>query len=287
MSSAKRLIRVGHSPDADDAFMFYGLARHKIDPGPYVFEHQLCDIETLNRQALEGRLELTALSVHAYAYVADRYVLCACGASMGERYGPLLVARQPVSPRELAAAAIAVPGTLTTAYLVLRLCLGNSFQAEIVPFDRIPEAVAAGQYNGRRIDAGLLIHEGQLTYARQGLHPVLDTGQWWHQQTGLPLPLGVNGLRRDLGTETIGQVHRLLLESIRYALDHRDEALAYAMGFSRGLDRADADRFVAMYVNRWTLDLGPEGRTAIAELLSRGHAAGIIPNLVEPQFVGD
>ena len=287
MSSEQLLVRVGHSPDADDAFMFYALAQGKIDTGNYRFEHQLCDIETLNRQALDGQLELTALSVHAYAYVADRYVLCTCGASMGEQYGPLLVAKRELARTELAEATIAVPGTLTTAYLVLRLCLGGGFQHVVVPFDRIADAVVQGQYDGRRVDAGLLIHEGQLTYARQGLCWLLDTGQWWHEQTGLPLPLGVNAIRRDLGRATIERLHRLLLESIRYALEHREEALAYALGFSRGLEHAEADRFVQMYVNRWTLDLGAAGRKAIAELLAAGHAAGIIPHRVEPEFVGD
>jgi len=287
MSSEQLLVRVGHSPDADDAFMFYALAQGKIDTGKYRFEHQLCDIETLNRQAIDGQLELTALSVHAYAYVADRYVLCTCGASMGEQYGPLLVAKRELARTELAEATIAVPGTLTTAYLVLRLCLGGGFQHVVVPFDRIADAVVQGQYDGRRVDAGLLIHEGQLTYARQGLCPLLDTGQWWHEQTGLPLPLGVNAIRRDLGRATIERLHRLLLESIRYALEHREEALAYALGFSRGLEHAEADRFVQMYVNRWTLDLGAAGRKAIAGLLDRGYAAGVIPHRVETEFVGD
>jgi len=287
MSNERLLVRVGHSPDADDAFMFYALAQGKIDTGNYRFEHQLCDIETLNRQALAGQLELTALSVHAYAYVADRYVLCRCGASMGEQYGPLLVARRELARTELAEATIAVPGTLTTAYLALRLCLGSGFQHVVVPFDRIADAVVQGHYDGRRIDAGLLIHEGQLTYARQGLYPLLDAGQWWHQQTGLPLPLGLNAIRRDLGRPTIDRLHSLLLESIRYALEHREEALAYAMGFSRGLELAEVDRFVQMYVNRWTLDLGAAGRKAIAELLDRGYSAGVIPHRVEPEFVSD
>lgn len=286
MTEPTRLIRVGHSPDADDAFMFYGLARACFPTGPYRFEHELVDIETLNRRAMSGELELTAVSLHAYAYVADRYVLCNAGASMGERYGPMLVAREAKSLDAFRRAAIAVPGTLTTAYLALRMCLGTEFQELVVPFDQIPDAVVAGSYEGRPVDAGLIIHEGQLTYQRQGLHLIVDTGQWWYDEAGLPLPLGANALRRDLGPEVIADVHRLLLTSIRYGLEHRREALEYALGFGRGLDPADADRFVGMYVNQRTLDFGPDGRQAVAELLARGHAAGIIPRLVEPEFVG-
>jgi len=265
--------------------MFYALAKAKIATGNYRFEHELADIETLNQRARCGELELTAVSLHAYAYLTDRYVLCTCGASMGEQYGPLLVARQRVAPEDLAQAKIAVPGTLTTAYLVLRLCLGAGFSQVVVPFDRILDAVAQGNYQGQPVDAGLIIHEGQLTYAEQRLELILDTGQWWFAQTGLPLPLGANAIRRDIGPAVIRDVHRLLLESIRYGLEHRAEALGYALGFGRGLDRAQADRFVAMYVNQWTLDFGTRGRQAVAELLSRGHTAGIIPKLVVPEFV--
>jgi 1,4-dihydroxy-6-naphthoate synthase len=305
-------IRVGHSPDPDDAFMFYALAKGLIDTGRYRFEHELVDIETLNRRAFSGELELTAVSLHAYAHLTDRYVLCTCGASMGDRYGPMVVARgdcpslcghhaqhgrkngtvpfveaQGLSPlAALARATIAVPGTLTTAYLALRLCLGGDFAHVVVPFDEILDVVSAGEYQEQPIDAGLIIHEGQLTYDRQGLALIVDTGQWWFETTGLPLPLGANAIRKDLGPEVIADVHRLLLESIRYGLAHRDEALAYALGFGRGLDRADADRFVGMYVNDWTLDFGPRGRQAVAELLARGHAAGVIPRLVVPEFVG-
>ncbi len=280
------LIRVGHSPDPDDAFMFYALARGKIDTGRYRFAHELADIETLNRRALAGELELTAVSLHAYAYLADRYVLCTCGASMGDRYGPMVVAREKCPLQQLARdKTVAVPGTLTTAYLALRMCLGGEFPHVVVPFDEILEAVSAGEYGGRAIDAGLVIHEGQLTYATHRLELVVDLGQWWFHETGLPLPLGANAIRKDLGPEAIRDVNRLLGESIRWGLDHRGEALDYALGFGRGLDPQQADRFVGMYVNDWTLDFGPRGRQAVAELLARGHAAGVIPKRVVPEFV--
>jgi 1,4-dihydroxy-6-naphthoate synthase len=280
-----RRIRVGHSPDPDDAFMFYALARGKIQTGPYRFTHELVDIETLNRRALEGELELTALSVHAYAYLSDRYILCSCGASMGDRYGPMVVARRDMALDELAGLTIAVPGLRTTAYLALRLCLGVDFDHVIVPFDQILDAVAAGKYEGRRIDAGLVIHEGQLTYADQQLKLVVDTGQWWFDRTGLPLPLGANGIRKNLGVEAIRDVHRLLRESITYGLEHREEALSYAMSFGRGLSRTKADQFVEMYVNQWTLDFGAAGRQAVARLLAEGYQARVIPKLVVPEFV--
>ena len=295
VNDSRMLIRVGHSPDADDAFMFFALAREKLATGRYRFEHELVDIETLNRRAFSGELELTAVSLHAYAHLTDRYLLCTCGASVGDRYGPLLVARRcgraasavrgQETLAQLARGSIAVPGTLTTAYLVLRMCLGADFREVVVPFDQITRAVAAGTYQGHPIDAGLIIHEGQLTYAEQDLELVLETGQWWFDQTGLPLPLGANAIRKDLSRETITEVHRLLQQSIRYGLEHRPEALSYAMGFGRGLDPAKADRFVEMYVNDWTLDLGARGRQAVAELLARGHAAGVIPKLVVPEFV--
>jgi 1,4-dihydroxy-6-naphthoate synthase len=279
------LIRVGHSPDPDDAFMFHALAKGKIDTGKYRFEHELVDIETLNRRAFLGELELTAVSLHAYAHLADLYMLCTCGASMGERYGPMVVARSECSLEDLSQRTIAVPGTLTTAYLVLRMCLGIEFSYVVVPFDKILEAVADGRYQEASIDAGLVIHEGQLTYADHGLHLVLDTGRWWFDRTGLPLPLGANAIRKDLGHETIRDVNRLLRQSIQYGLDHRDEALDYALSFGRGLDRAKADEFVGMYVNSWTLDFGDEGRRAVTELLAQGHAAGIIPDQIVPEFV--
>jgi 1,4-dihydroxy-6-naphthoate synthase len=278
-------IRVGHSPDPDDAFMFYALAQGKIDTGRYRFSHQLVDIETLNRRALDGELELTALSVHAYAFVSDRYLLCSCGASVGDRYGPMVVAKRPMTLDELSHATIAVPGLRTTAYLALRLCLGVDFDHVLVPFDRILDAVSAGESQGRRIDAGLIIHEGQLTYADQSLQLIVDTGQWWFERTGLPLPLGANAIRKNLGAETIRDVHALLRRSIEYGLEHRDEALSHAMSFGRGLNRSKADQFVEMYVNQWTLDFGPVGRQAVARLLAEGHAAGVIPSLVLPEFV--
>jgi 1,4-dihydroxy-6-naphthoate synthase len=278
-------IRVGHSPDPDDAFMFYALAKNKIDTGRYRFSHELVDIETLNQRALKGELELTAVSVHAYAFLSHRYVLCSCGASMGDRYGPMVVAKRSMTLDELGRSTIAVPGLRTTAYLALRLCLGVDFDHVLVPFDKILDAVSAGEYEGRRIDAGLIIHEGQLTYGDQQLQLIVDTGQWWFNHTGLPLPLGANAIRRDLGVEAIRDVHRLLLESIQYGLEHRDEALSYALSYGRGLNRSKADQFVEMYVNQWTLDFGPIGRQAVARLLAEGNAAGIIPTLVVPEFV--
>lgn len=281
----QQLIRVGHSPDPDDAFMFYALAKDKIDTGPYRFEHELVDIETLNRRAFQGELELTAVSLHAYAHLADKYILCACGASMGDNYGPMVVTRGPKSIDDLRPMTIAVPGTLTTAYLALRLCLGADFQHVVVPFDEILDVVEAGEYLGETIDAGLIIHEGQLTYGDQGLTLVVDLGKWWREQTGLPLPLGANAVRRDLGETVIRDVHRLLKESIRFGLEHREAALDYALGFGRGLDRAKADRFVGMYVNDWTLDFGPTGREAVRRLLAEGHQQGVIPKLVSPEFV--
>jgi 5,8-dihydroxy-2-naphthoate synthase len=283
----KTLIRVGHSPDPDDAFMFYALAKDLINTGTYRFTHELVDIETLNRRAFSGELELTALSLHAYAYLADKYVLCTCGASMGDNYGPMVVARENRSIDSLRGQTIAVPGTLTTAFLALSMCLGkDQFRHVVVPFDRILDVTEAGEFQGQQIDAGLIIHEGQLTFADQNLKLVVDLGKWWHEQTGgLPLPLGANGIRRDLGPQAMAEVNRLLKESIRYGLAHRQRALDYALGFGRGLDDAKADTFVGMYVNDWTLDFGPRGRQAVRELLARGHQAGIIPKLVEPEFV--
>jgi 1,4-dihydroxy-6-naphthoate synthase len=282
----EQLIRVGHSPDPDDAFMFYALAKEKIDTGRFRFEHELVDIETLNRRAFAGELELTALSLHAYAYLADQYLLCPCGASMGDNYGPMVVARQAGSIESLRGQMIAVPGTLTTAFLALSMCLGkDNFRHVVVPFDQILDVVEAGEFAGQKIDAGLIIHEGQLTFESQGLKLLVDLGKWWMTQTGLPLPLGANGIRRDLGPEAIREVNRLLKESIQYGLAHRQPALEYALQFGRGLDRSKADTFVGMYVNDWTLDFGERGRKAVRELLLRGHAAGVIPKLVEPEFV--
>ncbi len=286
MNDPRQLIRVGHSPDPDDAFMFYALAKDKIDTGPFRFEHELVDIETLNRRAFSGELELTAVSLHAYAHLSDLYMLCPCGASMGDRYGPMVVAREAVTLEDLRGKTIAVPGTLTTAFLALSLCFGEEFPHVVVPFDEILNVVEAGQFEGQTVDAGLVIHEGQLTYAEQNLHLILDTGQWWFEKTGLPLPLGANAIRKDLGQEAIVEVTRLLKESIQFGLDNRAEALDYALSFGRGLDRSKADEFVGMYVNDWTLDFGERGRKAVRELLAQGHAAGVIPKLIEPEFVG-
>ncbi len=276
----KRPITVGHSPDPDDAFMFYALAHDKIDTGDLQFRHQLQDIETLNRRALRGELEVTAVSIHAYASLLDRYALLPSGCSMGDRYGPMVVARRPLTVEQLRAVKVAVPGTLTTAFLTLRLRLPAGFEYEVLPFDEIIPAVAAG-----RFDAGLIIHEGQLTFQNQGLHLVVDLGVWWQETTGLPLPLGGNVVRRDLGSETMRQISRLIKDSIRYGLDHRQEALSYALEYARDMDRGLADRFVGMYVNEWTLDYGPRGRAAVKRLLDEAHCAGIIPRPVEVEFV--
>lgn len=284
-TSTKQLIRVGHSPDPDDAFMFHALANDKLDTGPFEFRHELVDIETLNRRAFEGELELTAVSLHAYAHLTDKYLLCPCGASMGEKYGPMVVAREEPSIEQLKNLTIAVPGTLTTAYLTLRMCLGLDFKHVVVPFDRIIEAVIAGEYEGEPVQAGLIIHEGQLTYADRDLKLIVDLGQWWFDETSLPLPLGANAIRKDLGAEVIREVNRLLYESIRYGLEHRQEALQYALQYGRDLDQQRADQFVGMYVNDWTLDFGPRGRDAVVQLLTRGHQAGVIPQLIVPEFV--
>lgn len=282
---SEQLIRVGHSPDPDDAFMFYALSKDQLETGRYRFVHELVDIETLNRRAFQSELELTAFSLHAYAYLADRYVICSCGASMGDGYGPMVVARQKHSIADLRQMTIAVPGTLTTAYLALRMCLGVECKHVVVPFDEILNVVSAGQYQGQSIDAGLVIHEGQLTYAEDKLELIVDLGQWWMAETGLPLPLGANGIRRDLGPEAITEVNRLLYLSIKHGLDHRNSALDYAQRYGRGLDRQKADRFVGMYVNDWTLDFGPRGREAVRLLLKRGYETGVISQLVEPEFV--
>lgn len=265
--------------------MFHALANDKIDTGGYQFTHELVDIETLNRRALSADLELTAVSIHAYAYLHDTYALCSCGASMGDGYGPMVITREATAIGDLKDKMIAVPGEWTSAFLALRLCLGSKFKYTVVPFDEIIQAVAAGEYQGQPVNAGLIIHEGQLTYGDQSLQLVVDLGAWWKEETGLPLPLGANAIRKDLGPKVIKDVQRLLKESIAYALDHREEALAYAMQFGRDLDAARSDTFVGMYVNDWTLDFGPRGRQAVAEFLDRGHAAGAIPSLVTPEFV--
>ncbi|MCO6043780.1 ABC transporter substrate-binding protein [Aeoliella sp. ICT_H6.2] len=287
MSATKQLIRVGHSPDPDDAFMFYALAKDKIDTGDLEFTHELVDIETLNQRAFSGELELTAVSLHAYAHLQDKYMLCTCGASMGDGYGPMVVAKSEMSLAEVGTKTIAVPGKLTSAYLSLRLCLGTDFNYVLVPFDEIIPAVVAGEYQGQAIDAGLIIHEGQLTYGEQDLKLIVDLGVWWQEETGLPLPLGANAVRKDLGDETIAEVQRLLRESIDYGLAHREPALEYALQYGRDLDNQKADKFVGMYVNDWTQDFGPRGRQAVAEFLKRGHEAGVLPQLVQPEFVGD
>lgn len=285
MTVTKQLIRVGHSPDPDDAFMFHALANDKIETGDYEFVHELVDIETLNRRAASGELELTAVSLHGYAYLTDIYMLCPCGASMGDNYGPMVVAKESWSLEELRGKTIAVPGTRTTAYLSLRLCLDTDFNHVVVPFDEILNSVDRGEYEGQSIDAGLIIHEGQLTYGDHELKLLVDMGKWWMEETGLPLPLGANAIRKDLGPDHIREVNRLLYESIEYGLNHRDEALDYALQYGRDLDRGKADEFVGMYVNDWTLDFGERGREAVALLLKRGYEAGVIPHLCVPEFV--
>lgn len=272
-------IRVAHSPDSDDAFMFYALATHKLDTGNINYIHLLNDIETLNRKALEGEYEVSAISFHAYAYLADKYALLSCGASMGSNYGPIVVSRKPLQPALLSEKIVAIPGTLTTAFLALRLFEPN-VKYEVVPFDRILEDVQAGKY-----EAGLLIHEGQLTYRDMGLHKVLDLGEWWLERTGLPLPLGGNVIKRDLGTEMMTRISRDIRKSIQYGLDHRTEAMDYAIQFSRGLDTQKADRFVGMYVNELTIDYGAQGREAVRRLLEEAHTKGIIPAQVALEFV--
>jgi len=274
-----RTIHVAHSPDSDDAFMFYALAEGKIDTGDLRYVHELQDIETLNRRALKAELEVTAVSIHAYAYLADKYALLPHGSSMGDGYGPRLVARTPHTRADIKGKRIAIPGTLTTAYLALKL-YEPDFVAVPVHFDQIEDAVVNGD-----VDLGLLIHEGQLTFADRGLHLVVDLGAWWLADTGLPLPLGGNVVRKDLGAPLISRVSKHLRDSIAYALDHRTGALDHAMRYARGLDRSKADTFVGMYVNAWTLDYGERGRRAVAELLARGTKAGIIPHSVKVEFV--
>jgi len=277
---SKRLITVGHSPDPDDAFMFYALAHDKLDTGDLQFRHELQDIETLNRRALKGELEVTAVSIHAYSYLLDKYALLPSGCSMGDRYGPMVVAREPLKIDDLKTRKIAVPGTMTTAFLALRLLLPDGFEYEVLPFDEILNAVEQG-----RFDAGLIIHEGQLTFQNQGLKLIVDLGVWWMEKTGLPLPLGGNVVRRDLGDATMKQISRLLKESIRYSLDHRDAALDYALKYARDMDKSLADKFVGMYVNDWTLDYGPRGREAVRRLLDEAHRAGVIASPVAVEFV--
>ena len=271
MNAEKQLIRVGHSPDPDDAFMFHALANDAIDTGRYQFVHELQDIETLNRRAFAGELELTAVSIHGFAFIDDLYALCACGASMGDNYGPMVVARENMQISDLRGRRIAVPGTLTSAFLSLKLLLGDTFEYKVEPFDEILNLVAAGEY-----DAGLIIHEAQLTYAKSGFHNIVDLGKWFKASYGLPLPLGANALRRDLSPEIASECCRLMRESIQYAMDNHDEALSYALQFARDMDTRMADKFVGMYVNRWTLGYGEPGRRAVRELLAQGAAIGLV-----------
>ena len=279
--NSDREILVAHSPDSDDAFMFYGLATNKIRVPGLKFSHTLCDIETLNRKALEGFYDITAISFHAYPYIQDKYALMPSGGSVGEGYGPMIVAARNVTAEEIMKCRIAVPGTMTTAYLALKL-FAPEIATDVVPFDQIIPQVLAGKY-----EAGLIIHEGQLTFNKSGLHKIVDMGKWWRDTTGLPLPLGGNAIRRELGPELIASCCTALRDSIRYALEHREQALEYAMQFARDLDRQMADKFVGMYVNERTLDYGKDGRDAITKLLEMGHEAGIIPHKPAVDFVGD
>ena len=277
LATSTREITIAHSPDSDDAFMFYGLATNKVQVPGLRFSHTLCDIQSLNQKAMqgdEGVYDVTAISFHAYPYIQDRYRLMTCGGSVGEGYGPMIVAPRAITTTEIKQKLIAIPGKLTTAYLALQL-FAPGIETEVVPFDEIIPSVMQGKY-----EAGLIIHEGQLTYDSSGLHRVVDLGKWWLQMTGLPLPLGGNAIRRSLGRELISSVSSALRDSIQYALDHREQALAYAMQFARDLDPQMADKFVGMYVNERTLDYGPDGKEAIRRLLDMGHRAGIIP--VEP-----
>ena len=275
----KKDIHVAHSPDSDDAFMFYAMATRKIDTGELNYIHTLSDIETLNRKAMKGEYEVSAISFHAYAYMADKYALLSCGASMGQNYGPIVVASKPVRAKSLVNMTVAIPGTLTTAFLALRLFEPN-IQYKVVPFDEILDEVQRGKY-----DAGLLIHEGQLTYREMGLHKVLDLGVWWQKETGLPLPLGGNVIKRDLGKRMMGRIGNDIRKSIQYGLDHREEAMSYAIQFSRGLDTHKVDRFIGMYVNELTLNYGTEGKQAVKKLLGEAYKKKIIPERVSLEFV--
>ncbi len=280
-SEKVREVTIAHSPDSDDAFMFYAMATNKVRVKGLKFSHTLCDIETLNRRAMdEAAFDVTAVSFHAYPYIQERYALMACGASVGEGYGPMIVSPRVLTLDEVKQVTVAIPGRLTTAFLALKL-FSPTIETEVVPFDQIIPQVLDGKY-----DAGLIIHEGQLTYNKAGLHRTLDLGKWWRDMTGLPLPLGGNAIRRDLGPELISSVTHALRDSIQYALDHRPAALEYAMQFARDLDTHSADKFVGMYVNERTLDYGPEGREAVRRLLDMGHAAGLIPRKAKVDFVG-
>jgi 1,4-dihydroxy-6-naphthoate synthase len=272
-------ITLAHSPDSDDAFMFYGLATNKIDTGALHFEHLLKDIQTLNEEAMRGTYDVTAISFHAYAYIADKYALLPHGASIGDNYGPIVVSREPATPADIPELKIAVPGKLTSAFLALRI-FNSEFEYQVVPFDKIIDAVQNGD-----CDAGLLIHEGQLFYESKGLHKVLDLGEWWHSRHGLPLPMGGNVIRRELGEPLVREVSRLLRASIDYSLSHREDALQYALQFARDMEPDLADRFVGMWVNELTLDYTERGREAVRLLLQEGFEKGIIPNQVPVEFV--
>ena len=275
----KKDIHVAHSPDSDDAFMFYALATRKIDTRDLNYVHTLSDIETLNKKAMKGEYEVSAISFHAYAYMSDQYALLSCGASMGQNYGPIVISGKPMRAKSLANKVVAIPGTLTTAFLTLRL-FEPEVQHKVVPFDKILDEVQKGKY-----DAGLLIHEGQLTYREMGLHKVIDLGQWWLKQTGLPLPLGGNVIRRDLGSKLMERIGLDIRKSIQYGLDHRDEAMDYAIQFSRGLDIQRIDRFIGMYVNDLTLDYGTEGKQAVRKLFAEAFKKKIIPERVSVEFI--
>jgi 1,4-dihydroxy-6-naphthoate synthase len=277
--SQTETIRIGHSPDSDDAFMFYALAKETIPTDGIQVVHVIEDIESLNQRALKGELEVTAVSIHAYAYIADKYALMPCGSSMGDRYGPILVANQLFPAFELKGKKIAIPGKMTTAYLTCSL-FESDFEAIEVPFDQIIDFVKSGQ-----ADAGLIIHEGQLTYGESGMHKIVDLGEWWYQETGLPLPLGGNVIRRDLGDEKMRKVTRLVRQSIQHSLDNRAEALDYAMIYARDMETKTADQFVGMYVNEYTIDYGDSGREGVRELLKRGYESGIISQPVDIEFV--
>jgi 1,4-dihydroxy-6-naphthoate synthase len=278
-ASAPRTITVAHSPDSDDAFMFYGLATNKLETPGIKFEHTLKDIQSLNEDAKNGVFDVTAVSFHAYAYISDKYALLPHGASIGDKYGPIVVSNDPRDASDIGSMKIAIPGELTSAFLALRI-YNPKFEYIVVPFDEIIDAVKAG-----KAEAGLLIHEGQLFYNQLGLHKVLDLGEWWHEKTGLPLPMGGNVIRRDLGEDLMKQVSRHLHASIKYSLDNREDALAYAMQFARDMEPALADRFVAMWVNDLTLDYGERGREGVRRLMKEGFEAGVIPHDVTIHFV--
>ena len=274
-------LQLAHSPDSDDAFMFYALATGKVRLPGVKFNHVLCDIETLNHEARKETYDVTAVSFYGYAFVADKYLLLDCGASFGEGYGPIVISSHPIKKDDLKGRKVAIPGTLTTSYLALKL-FEPDVETVTMPFDKILDAVS-----NKEVEAGLLIHEGQLLFSEIGLHRVVDLGQWWQEQTGLPLPLGANAIRRSLGNDMGRQVARIIRESVSYALEHREPALEYALQFARDMDPVLADKFVGMYVNRWTLDYGEEGRRAVRELLARGASVGLVPSSFQVEFLSE